>query len=135
MENQNPPFPPQPPQPPGNPFMQNPMMGGGMGQINLPNATAVLVLGIISIATCWCYGIVGLVCGIIALVLGGKSMKLYNENPQAYTTKSYNNTKAGRICAIIGTILSGLYLVYVIVILAFYGAMLSSMPWDSMNSY
>lgn len=128
MENQNPPFPPPPP---GNPFMQNPM-GGGMGQVNLPNATAVLVLGIISIATCWCYAIPGLACGIIALILGGKAMKMYNENPQMYTQKSYNNTKAGRICAIIGTILSGLYLVYVIVILAFYGAMISSMPWDRM---
>lgn len=92
--------------------MQNPMGGGGM---ELPNATAVLVLGIISIALCWCGGIVGLPCGIIALVLGAKGMNLYNQNPQAYTTKSFNNLKAGRICAIIGTILSGLYLILTII--------------------
>jgi hypothetical protein len=125
MDNQNPPFPP----PPSNPFMQNPMMGG---QIDIPNATAVLVLGIISIAMCWCYGIIGLACGIIALVLAGKSMRQYNENPGAYTTKSFNNLKAGRICALIGTILSGLGIVYFIVVFAFYGAVLSSMPWDRM---
>jgi hypothetical protein len=125
MENQ-PPFNPPPPQ---NPFMQNPLMGG---QIDLPNATAVLVLGIISIATCWCYGIIGAACGIIALVLGGKGMKLYQENPQAYTQKSFNNMKAGRVCAIIGTILSGLYLIYVIIIFAVWGAAISSMPWDRM---
>jgi hypothetical protein len=130
MENQNNPssFPP----PPGNPFMNNPMGGG---QMNLPNATAILVLGIISIATCWCYGVIGATCGIIALVMAGKSMKLYKENPNAYTLKSYNNAKAGRICAIIGTILSGLYVVYIICLFAIFGAALTSMPWQSMNGY
>ena len=119
MENQNPPFPPPPPQfppnppfPPPNPFMQNPMGGGGM---ELPNATAVLVLGIISIALCWCWGFIGLTCGIIALVLGNKGMNLYNQNPQGYTTKSYNNLKAGRICAIIGLALSAIDLILVII--------------------
>ena len=38
------------------------------GQQQLPNATAVLVLGIISIVGCFCYGIIGLILGIIALV-------------------------------------------------------------------
>ena len=41
----------------------------------LPNATAVLVLGIISIVGCFCYGIVGLICGIIALILASKAKK------------------------------------------------------------
>ena len=36
---------------------------------SLPNATATLVLGIVSIVSCWCIGIVGLTCGIIALYL------------------------------------------------------------------
>ncbi|MBS1563194.1 MAG: hypothetical protein JST39_02345, partial [Bacteroidetes bacterium] len=31
-------------------------------QMPLPNATPVLVLGIISIVGCFCYGIVGLIC-------------------------------------------------------------------------
>ena len=41
----------------------------------LPNATAVLVLGIIAIVGCFCDGIPGLVCGIIALVLAGKDLR------------------------------------------------------------
>lgn len=38
------------------------------GNQKLPNATATLVLGIVSIATCIFYGIPGIICGIIAIV-------------------------------------------------------------------
>ncbi|MFH2096898.1 MAG: CCC motif membrane protein [Bacteroidota bacterium] len=96
----------------------------------LPNATGVLVMGIISIALCWCYGIIGLALGIISLVLGGKATALYNENPKLYTESSYKNMKAGKICALIGTILSGLYLVYIIIIIIVYGFALTQMPWS-----
>ncbi len=82
----------------------------------LPNATAVLVLGIISIIGCFCYGIVGLACGIIALVLANKALALYRANPDAFTPGSYGNVKAGRICAIIGLAISALYLILVIVV-------------------
>lgn len=77
----------------------------------LPNSTAVLVLGIISIVGSLCYGIPGLVCGIIALVLGSKGRRLYNEAPERYQLASYNNLNAGRICAIIGTILAVLAII------------------------
>lgn len=110
----------------GNPYQQNPM---GM-QRELPNATAILVLGIISIVTCWCYGIVGLGCGIAALVMGSKALAEYNQNPAGFTRQSFNNAKAGRICAIIGTIMSGLYLLYVIIVFAFVGTAFMNMPWD-----
>lgn len=149
MSENNPPFPPN--TPPGggnpnnpygqnpygqnpyqqNPYQQNPYQQNPMGmQQNVPNSTAILVLGIISIAMCWCYGIVGLGCGIAGLVMAGKSMREYNANPSAFTTSSFNNAKAGRICAIIGTILSGLTILYFVVYIIFIGAMVSSMPWD-----
>ena len=98
------------------------------GQQNLPNATAVLVLGIISIVGCFCYGLVGLICGIIALVLSNKDLARYRPNPTSWTTSSYNNLKAGRICAIIGIILSSIYIVYVIFILATVGTAFLSNP-------
>src|SRR5580692_7792734 len=91
-------------------------------QQNLPNATAVLVLGIISIVGCFCYGIPGLACGIIALVLANKDMVRYNSSPSAFSSASYNNLKAGKVCAIIGTALAGLFLAYVIIVVIFYGA-------------
>mgnify|MGYP001014933175 FL=1 len=72
-----------------------PQFNNQMGQIALPNAAAVLTLGIISIALCWCYGFIALTCGIIALVLGNKAMALYKANPSNYTLSSYNNAKAG----------------------------------------
>ncbi|MCE3282764.1 MAG: hypothetical protein K0Q66_1501 [Chitinophagaceae bacterium] len=87
----------------------------------LPNATAVLVLGIVSIVGCFCYGIVGLACGIIALVLGNKAIALYNADPAPWTPSSYSNVKAGRICAIIGLSISALYLVFVVIVLVTVG--------------
>jgi hypothetical protein len=90
-------------------------------KVNLPNATAVLVLGIISIVGCFCYGLVGFVCGIISLVLASKDMKRYALEPQAFTPSSYNNVKAGRICSIIGLILSSVYLVLIIIVIAAIG--------------
>jgi hypothetical protein len=104
-------------------------------QLSVPNANAVLVLGIISIALCWCYGIVALTCGIVALVLSNKAMQLYKANPTSYTLSSYNNLKAGRVCAIIGLCLSALMIVYVIIVFAFLGALFSSMPWDMMGQH
>jgi len=105
-------------------------------QQTLPNATAVLVLGIISIALCWCYGIIGLALGIIALVMAGKSKKLYEENPSFYTPSSFNNLKAGRTCAIIGLSLSSLYVIVIIIYFFIVGAAifsLGSFPWDELN--
>jgi heme/copper-type cytochrome/quinol oxidase subunit 2 len=81
----------------------------------LPNATAVLVLGILSIITCLCYGIVGLILGIIALFLYKSDMKLYQANPSAYS--NYSNLNTGRILVIIGialNILSIIYFIYII---------------------
>lgn len=103
------------------------------GQVPVPNSTAVLVLGIISIALCWCYGIVALTCGIIAIVLSNKALVLYKQNPSAYTLSSYNNLKGGRICAIIGVCLGALYIVIIIAYIAIVGTALSMLPWQNMH--
>jgi hypothetical protein len=80
----------------------------------LPNATAVLVLGILSIVVCF-------ITGIIALVLANKDMALYNANPGAYSPSSLSNIKTGKICAIIGIVLQlvGL-IVYIIFMVAIF---------------
>jgi hypothetical protein len=96
----------------------------------LPNASAVLVLGILSIVTCWCYGFIGLVLGIIGLVLSGKPLKLYKENPDLYTESSFKNVKAGRICSIIGLSISGLLiLIGLFAILGIIGGGLALLPF------
>jgi hypothetical protein len=100
------------------------------GQIPLPNATAVLVTGIISIVGCFCYGIVGIICGIIAMVLAKKDMALYNANPSGYTPGSFSNLKAGKTCAIVGLILSALYLLIIIIMIATVGFAALSNPQE-----
>ncbi|MEO5997352.1 MAG: CCC motif membrane protein [Chitinophagaceae bacterium] len=100
------------------------------GQTALPNATAVLVLGIISIVGCFCYGVVGLICSIIALVLYSKDKKVYLLSPQSYTPGSYSNLNAGRICAIIGLIISALYFLLIIGFLIFFGTAFLHNPQD-----
>ncbi len=92
----------------------------------LPNATAVLVLGIISIPTCFCWGVPGLICAIIALVLAGKASTLYKANPNIYTPSSFSNMNGGRICAIIGLVLSVLAFLYFIFVFLFYGMLATS---------
>jgi len=90
-------------------------------KIDLPNATVVLVLGIISIVTCCCYGVIGIICGIIALVLAKSANDLYVSNPGKYTEGSYKNMNAGKICAWIGISLSALYFLFVIWLIATVG--------------
>ncbi len=88
---------------------------------NLPNATASLVLGIISILGSFCYGVPGLICGIIGLVLANKDKKLYESYPEAYSSSSYSTSKSGRVCSIIGLILSCIFILIIIVWIIFFG--------------
>ena len=102
----------------------------------LPNATAVLILGILSIVGCFCFGGLGLIAGIIALVLAQKDLKLYYANPDAYTPGSYSNLNSGRICAIIGLSISVVSTIYIIVMIIKFGfAALSSNPSEIFNNY
>lgn len=114
------------PQPSANPTPPNafPPPNGNFGygmQQALPNATIVLILGILSIVTCCCYGVIGLILGIVALVLSKKDRALYLANMAYYTEGSFKNLNAGRVCAIIGLILNILYLILMIVIISLFG--------------
>ncbi len=71
------------------------------GQEPLPNATIILILGILSIVVCQ-------LLGIVALIMGNNSIDLYRRNPGRYSVESYNNVNAGRICGIIGICLMAL---------------------------
>ena len=87
-------------------------------QQNLPNSTTVLVLGILSIVfSCWYFSIVGIILGILALVMAKRDLLLYYSNKSLYTLSSYNNLKAGRICAIIGLTVAVIFFIIFIMIL------------------
>ncbi|MFN4007100.1 MAG: CCC motif membrane protein [Chitinophagaceae bacterium] len=100
----------------------------------LPNGTASLVLGILSIVSCFCYGIVGIILGIVGLILANKDLKLYQASPELYTEGSYKNVKIGRICSIIGLALSFVYLILVIAIIASVGFEAIKNPEMFMNN-
>ena len=91
---------------------------------NLPNATASLVLGIISIVGAFCYGIVGVICGIIGLILANKDRKAYRAAPDMYSSSSYSTSNSGRICSLIGLILGAIFLLIMIFYFIFFGTMI-----------
>lgn len=76
----------------------------------LPNAIAVLVLGICSLVV----PCAGLVTGIVGWALSGTGMRIYRANPSVW--EGYPMLQAGRILSIIGTILHSLWAVFVIVV-------------------
>ncbi|MBL4663419.1 MAG: DUF4190 domain-containing protein [Flavobacteriaceae bacterium] len=105
-----------------------------MEQQKLPNLTLILVFGIVSIVTCCCYGIIGLIFGIIAIVMAKKAAAVYLENPEQYT--GYSNVKTGKILAIIGIILSGIYVIVNIIAIATYGwSGLQEMQQEMLQDY
>ena len=116
-----------PPTRPNSPFQQPPPPPR-----ELPNSTAVLVLGIISIVGCFCYGIVGVTLGIISLILAGRATAIYNQNPALYTVTSFKNMNAGKICGIIGLVISSLWMIFWVYLL-FIGIAASRAPWDLMH--
>lgn len=87
----------------------------------LPNANAVLTLGILSIVGCLLYILPGLICGIIALSLYPKVKRQYLQDPQRFEA-SFKNAKGGFVCAIIGTSLAAFYILFALI---FIGAGLS----------
>jgi hypothetical protein len=99
----------------------NPPQGGEIynpSRLDLPNATTVLVLGILSIVlSCWYFSIIGVVLSIIAIVLSGKDLTRYYSNPNQFTISSYNNLKAGRVCAIIGLTVAIIFFIFMVLIL------------------
>lgn len=95
-----------------------------MEQQKLPNSTLILVFGILSIVTCCCYGIIGLILGIVTIALASKATQLYKSNPEGYT--GFSNVKTGKILAIIGIVLSVLYLLVVVWAITAFG-------WDTLQ--
>ena len=98
--------------PQGNPYQNQPLYGMNA---QLPNATAVFVLGICSLVFVCAYGF-GMILGIIGLVLASKDRKLYKENPSLYS--NYGNLNAGWIMSLISVIIGGIFFLFLIVAIA-----------------
>ena len=97
----------------------------GILKVDLPKADITLILGICSILTCFIFGIIGIILGILAKNFSKKPIELYELAPELYTKHSYKNLKAGRVCAIIGIILSSVFLAFLLIYYALKGAFLT----------
>jgi len=121
MENQEPEFYKQEPE-------QQKVYYTAVRKKQLPNSTAVLILGIISIPTSFCYGFIGITLGIIALVLSKKDLKLHKEYPDEFD--GYDNLNIGRICAIIGLSIGSLiFLLLMMYFLFAFSILFSALPF------
>jgi uncharacterized Tic20 family protein len=105
--------------------------------IPLPNSNAILMLGIFSIVIAFCCGflaLIGLVLGIVALSLAPRAIEIYQANPSLYTESSFKNINAGKICAIIGIVVSGLImligLIWMMAVGATLGTIFDHIPWS-----
>ncbi len=87
-------------------------IGKDLKREQVPNNMAVLILGILSIIPgVVFFGLLGIILGIITLSIAAGAMELINQNPGKYTKSSIQLVKAGRICGIIGLILSSLFMI------------------------
>lgn len=102
---------------------------------DLPNATIILVLGILSLVFCWCYGFIGLVLGIVAVVLAGAQRKAYLQSPDEYTEASYKNINSGRICGIIGICLSVVIVVLLILTMVGVAILGAGAAFEGLNNF
>ena len=91
-------------------YQQGPQKTPGYG-----SSIGSMVCGICSIVFCWCYGIVGLILGIVAIALSMRS-----KNLDGGVTNGM--AKAGLVCGIIGTIFGVLYIIYLIFVVLIAGA-------------
>jgi hypothetical protein len=72
-------------------------------------AVASMVLGILSIALCWLYGIVGLVLGILAIVFGVQGRRRPDGHGMA---------TAGLVTGILGVVFSTFWVIVFVAVLA-----------------
>jgi len=70
-------------------------------------AVAALVLGIVSIPTCFCYGCPSLICGALACIFGGMILSQIKQGQAPETAKGISI--AGIACGAVGIVCSGLF--------------------------
>lgn len=108
-----------------------------VAQVPVPNSQGILISGIFSLVTTFCcggIGVVGLALGIIAVAMSSRAQDLYRQNPRAYTESSIKNVNGGRVCGIIGIVVNGVMIIFMIIYLVFVGAGLTALfnnfPWE-----
>ena len=102
-----------------------------MYRSKLPADPISLILGIVSLGIvflgCCCgpFVIVSLGLSIVGLVMASKSLKEFDQNPDAYTYESRNNANLGKIVCIISTVASAIFTIVMLGAFMYYGKVFS----------
>ena len=103
-----------------------------MSYNKLPADPTALILGIAAIligfAGCCCYGIfaiVPLALGIIGLVLANKSLKAFEQDPEAYSHQSRSNVATAKILNIIAIVFNAVVVLFFVAAVTFFGTLSS----------
>ena len=70
----------------------------------------------------------------MGLISANRSLREYRENPEAFSPQSASNINTARILNIIGIVINGFVVLISVVIIAFYGTMLSSEIFDEIRN-
>jgi di/tricarboxylate transporter len=115
-------------------YEQNQGNSNFLTQMPLPNATASLVLGILSIVFFCCFsGGISIILGIIGVALGFQATNLYTRNHELFSESSYKNASAGKICSIIGLVIGLFMLAMLIANWSFYMEMIEQIKDGSFD--
>ena len=95
-------------------------------QNKLPADPSAMIIGIVGIviglAGCCCYGftaIIPLILSVVGLIYANKSLRLYRENPDAYTESSRSNVSMSKILNIISIVFNGLIFFVILIFVIF----------------
>ncbi|WP_282030356.1 CCC motif membrane protein [Winogradskyella eximia] len=112
-----------------------------MNQNKLPADPLALILGVLALVIglvgCCCYGvtaIVPLTMAIIGLVVANKSIREFDENPEAFDSQSRNNVNTAKIINIIAIVLNGFIFLAALAAFVFYGTLISSAILDGIKN-
>ena len=84
-----------------------------MYKAKLPHSQSALILGICSIVTaCCCWGVIGIILGVIGIYESNKAIAIYNANPNDFD--GINNAQTGRTTSIIGIIIGVISMLWLI---------------------
>lgn len=77
----------------------------------LPYSQSALILGISSIITaCCCWGVIGVILGIIGLVNANKAISIHEDDPEIFD--GINNAKTGKTTAITGIVIGVISMIW-----------------------
>ncbi len=108
-----------------------------MNQNRLPADSSAMTLGIIALVVlflgCCCgfFSIVSLALSIIGLVSANKSIRLFRENPDVYSSFSYTNVNNAKILNIVAVAVSGIITMLYVAYFMIYGVLISTILMDA----